>query len=516
MERVIQPGGIVHYPDPSLGDVVKEMCRVTWEAHGDRDVRNAASALCRNVVSGDYMGEIGAVYRAFSPPNVRYVRDPDLIEWVQGPKELLATGTGDCFQQGTLVLAEGHRFVKVEDLLVGTKIWGFDKWTTVTDTAPKGIREIDVLFLNNGSSIRVTPEHKLYVALCRKHAIKWENGKSCSCPMADRVIERIGVDKAVPGMALLTPDRIDFGEQELDPERALIEGFYISDGWCEDYRFSISGKDGFPKENQKKRVKDICDRLGIATTWYEKSIRIHDSAWSKRMGEMGKYAPEKHALSISLKEDAARMLLEGIMADSGFAREGSGAIFTTTSRELMLQTRVLQKMFGVTCGEQYIVDHGGLGQNQIWRLTTRKMIHADGGRPKMLKIKAIARALHEAPVYDITTDDHYVYLPESDATVSNCDCISVGIASYLEALGHRCSFVLAAFGPPENGPSHVFTRVETKFGPVAVDPVANVQMEKMLREMTAHLVVPVPVGVENPVEGGILDMPFNGWEGWAG
>jgi hypothetical protein len=39
----------------------------------------------------------------------------------------------------------------------------------------------------------------------------------------------------------------------------------------------------------------------------------------------------------------------------------------------------------------------------------------------LLRVRAIERGVAELPVYDISTSDHYVYLPEADVTVSNCD-----------------------------------------------------------------------------------------------
>jgi hypothetical protein len=43
------------------------------------------------------------------------------------------------------------------------------------------------------------------------------------------------------------------------------------------------------------------------------------------------------------------------------------------------------------------------------------------GEKTLLRIKQLTRAVERLPVFDITTEDHYVYLPEADVTVSNCD-----------------------------------------------------------------------------------------------
>jgi hypothetical protein len=269
---------------------------------------------------------------------------------------------------------------------------------------------------------KATADHKVYVALCSKHPVLWDNGTSCSCPVETRSIERVKLSAVVPGMVLITPDRIAAGEEVMDPDRAWIEGLYIADGFSmRNSSFCISGQDGCPKEANKHRIKEICDRLGVATTWHRKYITIKDPVWTLRMHQLGRYAKDKAALSISLTQETAAALLDGIMADSGAQHRGNGRVFTTTSRALMLQTRLLHKMFGRTCSECFIVDHGGLGKNPIWRLGVRDDHRSDGHAVKLLRVKVIERDVEEMPVYDITTEDHYVYLPEADVTVSNCD-----------------------------------------------------------------------------------------------
>ena len=105
--------------------------------------------------------------------------------------------------------------------------------------------------------------------------------------------------------------------------------------------------------------------------WHRKYIAINDKAWAQRMALMGGHAPEKHALSLDLPQDQAKQLLRGIMADSR-VNDSSGWTFTTTSHQLMVQTRVLHKMFGRSSSVMYITNHGGLGKNPIWRLGVRE------------------------------------------------------------------------------------------------------------------------------------------------
>lgn len=403
---------------------------------------------------------------AFIVDNVRYTGDlydlqtQQQIDVYQSPVRTMEIGAGDCFPQGTLLLRDDYRLVPVEQIKVGDRIWGYDKWTTVKAAWCKGVLPLDAMRLNNGNWVRLTPDHKVYVERCERHGTMRKGVCTKECHAE---VQRIHVSEVEEEDVLLQPKTIPFGEEGFDPERAYIEGLYISDGWSDERRFSISGQDGCPKEAQKREVEDICRRLGLRTRWHRKYITVNDKEWtSARMALMGRHAPQKHALSIGLNEAAARELLRGIMADSGDNHSG-GRTFTTTSRELALQTRLLHRMAGVTCGWSYIENHGGLGQNPIYRLSVRKaetMKH-----PKRLRVNEIARNVDTDLVFDITTEDHYVYLPEADVTVSNCDCMAgldvallsfLGWTAWLRVIsqdGSSWSHIYPVAGWPKNEPT---------------------------------------------------------------
>lgn len=413
----------------SIEQRVRTIQDMVWKSVQVPEMRKLALQLTRKCPERDELCETKAIYDAVRA-RVRYNGDVAPVKMgADGPVEAIDMyhradrtwefGAADCLPKGTLLLTEGHKFVAIEDLIIGQRIWGKDDWTEVKDVWFKGTLPVTAVHLNNGSTFKATEDHKVYVALCPSHPIKWgSSGKSCSCALDKRSIERIKVSQLEPGMVLVQPEKIAFGTEEQDPRRALIEGLYISDGWSDAHAFDISGLDGHPKEAQKREVEEICAALGVPTTWARKSIAVRDAEWAKRMALMGTKAWNKHALSINLTEAAAGELLRGIMADSGANTSGNGRTFTTTSRELMLQTRVLHRMFGRSCGERYIVDHGGLGEHPIHRLQVRM---PDVQKDKLLRVKEIDRNIVEAPVYDISTSDHYVYLPEADVTVSNCD-----------------------------------------------------------------------------------------------
>lgn len=401
--------------------------------------------------------------------------DPTAAEFMPGAHLMLSPdgvtppkfALGDCFPQGTLLLAEGNKLIPVEEALPGMKIWGLDRWSSIESRAFKGKLSVDVIRLNNGSDLTLTPDHHVYVLDCPDHPMldNAEEAKSlpedrhwrgtsdkwgCSC-QASRVEKRVRVSEVRAGMVMISPDRIPFGSDRMDPDRALVEGLYVSDGWSENYRFAISGKDGCPKEEQKRAVVAICDKLGINTRWHEKYVSVNDADWALRMQTMGTHAPQKHLLSIDLDEGAAAATLRGVMADSGKNTRGSERTFTTTSRLLAVQTRVLHKMFGITCGWSFIENHGGLGKNPIYRLGTRGKSRVDGRSGWLLRVRCVERAVAEVPCWDIQTDDHRVYLPEHDVTVSQCDDLTIaylsGYLAAVESVGARAAVVGHSYSP---------------------------------------------------------------------
>lgn len=365
----------------------------------------------------------------------------------------------DCFPQGTLLLTDWYTLAPIEALKVGDKVWGLDRFSTVENVVYKGSLAVDVVELNNGSQLRLTKGHHVFVLDCVDHPMldaecralppdrNWRepDGQRCAC--GDRVEKKVLVSELREGMVLVQPKRIDFGtgrhpDAPRDHRRAYVEGLFVSDGWA-DYsknaRFYISGQDGCPKEKQKREVESICGDLGLNTGWKRKSIVVYGKEWTLRMQQMGRYAPEKHLLSLDLDEACAAQTLRGVMADSGSSggasRESGARTLTTTSWLLAVQARVLHRMFGVDCSWRFVENHGGLGKNPIWRVSTRVQNPKDGRRSKLLRVKSVLQGVYEVPCWDITTDDHRVYLPEHDVTVSNCDGKAVLLAAMLSSVG---------------------------------------------------------------------------------
>lgn len=401
----------------------------------------------------------------FVVQNIRYVHDTVNLDVFATLKESLLAGGGDCFPEGTLLLRQNGSFARIEDIKPGEKIWGRDRWSEVVARKAKGVLPVTGIRLNNGSWLQLTEDHKVYVAVCRRHDNRADTTPPCSCPINEREIVRMRVAELEESAVLLQPTRVDevAGPTADSRELALAEiiGYYVADGWTDEDRVCISGRDGHPKEAQKRRVRELCEELGLTTSWHSRYIRIYSAALAETCNELGNRAPQKHLPTINGSIDLLSQYLKGVLADSGKNASG-GLTFTTTSRELALQVRMLYRKLGISCGASYIENHGGLGKHPIHRLVPRTGEH---GQHKLLRVKEIQRGMTEVSCYDIQTDDHYVYLPEHDVTVSNCDDLTIAFATLLGHLGFTViGRVIATKDAPKDW-AHIF--------PVVGVPKAN-------------------------------------------
>ena len=431
---------------------VKRIQKFVKDGALDPGVRKLAGEIISGVPEKDWEAEARAIM-AWTRTNVRYTRDSAYADtYVAAPRTLFDKKPGkksiaDCLPGTTLLLTDDYQLVQLSDMKAGMRIWGLDKWSDVEAVWYKGILPVDVVHMNNGSSFKATSDHHVWVLHCDKHAVDRASGP-CSCPSEDRKLVRMAVSDLVPGMVLPQPESIPFGTREFDPDRAWVEGLYASDGSGTATSFSIAGQDGCPKEATKHEIVRLCEKWGIRTRWHRKQVHVMDKAWAQRVAQMGHRAPQKHVLDIGLNEDAAKRLAIGILADSG-ANSSRGRTFTSTSRQLTVQLRVLLRMAGYAASWRYIENHGGLGKNPIYRLGIRVKPEV-GGKNKLLRVKAVDHAVLSEPVYDLTTDDHMVYLPESDVVVSQCDDYAITMGALLGAIGHnpKLKVIAATNGDP--------------------------------------------------------------------
>jgi len=402
--------------------------------------------VLRDVPSMDHKGQAAAILR-WVQDNVKYINERD--EQLQSPLYTLKVRFGDCLPEDTLLLTSEHKLVPIAHVEAGMKIWGRDRWSEVQAVVEKGPLEVTTLQLNNGMSFQATAGHKVYVDSCKRHG---PHCRSTNKWCKDREFVRLKVSELEVGDILLQPESIEYGEEEFDAKRAKVEGYYLADGWLrfggkawesKAYGICIAGKDGHPKEWQKAIIEELCHDLGVPTLMHDRWIEIKSPTWAKELMECGHGAANKQVRSLGWNREAAQALLSGLLADAGKNTNG-GVTYSTTSKKLALQFRILQRMQGAACSERCLLEHGGLGQNPIYRVIPR-VERTDGKQSKRCAIKAIVRDGTTVPCYDIQTDDHYVYLPEADVVVSNCDDLSILIYTMAASIGLPVKFVLGGF-----------------------------------------------------------------------
>ena len=379
-----------------------------------------------------------------NPRNFYYVNEPG--ERLQDPVYSIEVAHGDCFAEDTLVLRDDFALIKIQDVKPGERIWGRDRWSEVTAAWAKGPLPVTEVDLNNGSTLRLTEEHKVYVKSCEKH------GPSCvdivrghhNCKNRSFSWTRIHVSELKKGMEILQPEKIE-QTPTLDADDSWLIGAYVAEGWKESCRAFVSGLDGHWKEATKHRAKEIAERKGWAVRWHRKYLAFNSTDAVKFFSECGGMAGTKQLPARVLKEGDLLALDEALRLDSSKNSQGSGWTFGTISPLLATQYRVLQRALGRSTSARVVVNHGGFGKNPIHRIGVRP------GRTdkaeKRLCVKEIRRQSYTVPCYDISTDDHYVYLPEADATVSNCDDAATLLAALCESIKLPWKFVLSGRDP---------------------------------------------------------------------
>jgi hypothetical protein len=332
---------------------------------------------------------------------------PSLLMGTMG-KGIYPGNWGDCLPVTTLVLRENYTVAAIGSLAPGDVIMGDGGLTTVTEHAITGEKPILAFDLNNGATLRCSPEHRVFLrdgSECRAEDVKV--GALLRTPTSDFNA------KSVLNPSSLTPQ--DF---------AWLLGVFVADGWTglpSHPHFSISGKDGHPKEEQKRRVQALMENIGVHTRWSERYISVHDRPLAEYMKTCGGHAPEKHLPSLCMSREQVKAVLEGLAADSSVASSGT-VTYGTTSEVLALQIRILFRMIGQSVHIKRWDDHGGLGTHPIYRITVRQADNPNYPNTRRNSARVVAIREDEPELCcDITTDTGRFYLPESDVIVHNCE-----------------------------------------------------------------------------------------------
>jgi len=337
-------------------------------------------------------------------------------------------GKGDCLPKDTFLLTSEGKLVEIGEVHVGAEIIGYNgEPTKVTNKWDKGKLQTMRFVLSNKSVLECTSEHKVFA--------KRTTG----------VIEIRAADLKI-GDEILSIDKLrlkDANSQKMELDLIKLYGLHIADGWCEDYRFAISGKDGHKKEQQKMWVKEFCEKHNVSYRWHERYISINDKSLASAMEDCGHTAINKQIpFGLGLGEFEINALLDGLRADA-YMKNHQTWIHRSISRKLITQIRILYKQLGIQTSIKFFEKHGGLGKNPIYDLTTRNnqypllIVKIDEGR--------------ETECFDIETENHGIYLPESDVIVHNCEDGSVYFVCMARSAGIPADRVYLAIGPTSFG-----------------------------------------------------------------
>jgi len=448
----------------TLEDRIHVLRELVWDPVGglrDPEMRQLGLAVTHHCPPRNDMCELKAIFD-FIVANVRYTGDITQRDTFQTAKRTLQYGGGDCLPLSTQLWKDDYTLIPLGDLCPGDRVWSDGHWTDVQETWISGEKPILAFELNNGCFLRCSPEHRVFL----------DDGSEVR---AEDV--RVGHALATPNQLLDCAGRQSWSGLT-DAEFAWLVGVYIADGWWDRSRFAISGRDGKPKEEQKKRVKALADKAGVDTRWHDRYIAVNDAPLADYMGALGHHAPEKRLHTLRFSREQLPELIRGLQADGGRATSGT-FVHSTTSSVLALQLRILYRMRGQSVHIRRVDDHGGLGKNPIYRITVRSS--PDEYTKKRASVRSGARVkavTEEASELcgDLTVKSGRVWLPESDTVVHNCDDHSVLAAVLAGENGFDSKFritsntgrtwdhIYAMVGVPKHNPRGWIT-LDTTLGP---------------------------------------------------
>ena len=368
-----------------------------------------------------------------------------------------------CLPKGTLVVRKPYDLVPIEQVQVGDMILGDGEWTEVRETFDRGVQPILAFHLNNGSTLRCSPEHKLFVVPRRtRRGVPLPRGKKIKETFPGKREDAIEVKAKdiEEGDELLQPESIPFGVEHINPDRTLIMGAYISEGWLEPSRASIAGIPN--SKGVRERVIEAADRLGIPHSEDAKKVRLKGRDVSQWLESCGVLSQNKHLPTLDLDRETVEAMLVGINADASFvnARKKPMPQFCTTSPSLAQQYRLLYRMLGHSAS---VGREAREGCNVLYHVDVRTKDAGRGGKA-WAKVKRIEEQPPEH-TFDLETASNRIYLPECDVVVHNCiqpkDCddFTIRLGALCYAIGYPVrARVVAPSGAP-NQWAHIYLMV---------------------------------------------------------
>lgn len=438
-------------------------------------VQHTHSKMKKGVAPHDYFGEMRAIQR-WVQDNIRYIFDPRDIEYFQTPRRTMKDRAGDCLagDEKILMVINGlYQMVPIRDI---GKIWNapnvfalsynFDKKIfenkKITCWAEKGIKDVFDVRFRNGHTVRMTETHSFPMITDRKTITEKINLTNI-----DKVkLKDIVYDKKISSH----PQHIFFAHKipsldKIEIINPMLDGLYVSEGWCEHNRVGIAGKKGYSDE-QREEIINWCNSVGVPPGIGNRMIRFNVGKDNiNHFKGMGTNAHRKqfHNEYMSSSVDDIKELLRwyGEGDDTQRRENGSGCIFSshnTVSDKLRDQLCILNAILGIprTYTPSHMTDrkftmngknYSYPGVHIIHRLNefaNEKWVnkHHVFENLGLLGIKSIIPAGKEM-TYDITVEDnHNFVLAPSMVITHNCDDLSVLTSSLLESIGYTTSICL--------------------------------------------------------------------------
>lgn len=178
---------------------LKELAKLVEKSTVDPLVRNAALAITADCDARDDECEIHAIFNAVKhgddrvkglEKGLKYMSDPRWADFFSSPARTLrqlADGFngGDCLPADTLLLGAGYKPFKIGEAKVGDLVMGDGKWVHITSVMDKGLQPLLEFKLNNGCTLRCTPDHKLFVVPRGKGAPAGDRGNATEVRASD-------------------------------------------------------------------------------------------------------------------------------------------------------------------------------------------------------------------------------------------------------------------------------------------------------------------------------------------
>lgn len=405
----------------------------------------------------DHLAESVSIFKELRNSQ-RYVSDPVGTDTFARARNTLATGAGDCLPGDTrLVTPRG--LVSIKDIKIGDTIHDGKSWVKVTQWWDKGESEVLSFELNNRSFLRCTAGHKVF-------RVTRNDGEHTE----ERAETLMETD------LLLQPREFACGHEALAPGHATILGAYIAEGWWDEAKgiFCISGIPN--SKGLRERVIEAAASLGITNIYMHDRYLGFRKEHSWLVSGCGKGAAQKQLPHLNFDRATVDLIVDALeTGDGGIqgARDGNkgSMTYSTASATLAHQYRVLKRMQGHSTLMRCLSaeEHGGAGSLPVWRLIVR----GPTTRKPWARIEHVGSAgVHH--VYDIETESHRIYLPDSDTIVHNCDEFTTVGAAASRAIGIPARIkVIASKQSPDGSADHVYYEILANNKWVPMDASVN-------------------------------------------